>query len=162
MPAVQAIVPRAQWADTPVATASRTAVQTDPGLSVQCRNISVRFFTDRRSVTAIRDLSLDVGTGEFLTLLGPSGCGKSTFLRVVADLVQPSQGELQVLGVTPEAARLRRDIGFVFQDAALLPWRTALQNVELPLEVARGKAHGVKGGTRHPARTAGTGGPEGL
>ena len=152
MPAVQAIAPRAQWADTPVATALRTAVQTDPGLSVQCRNISVRFFTDRRSVTAIRDLSLDVGAGEFLTLLGPSGCGKSTFLRVVADLVQPSQGELQVLGVTPEAARLRRDIGFVFQDAALLPWRTALQNVELPLEVARGKTHGVKKAARATPR----------
>ncbi|HXE22283.1 MAG TPA: ABC transporter ATP-binding protein [Rhodoferax sp.] len=116
----------------------------DPGLSIQCRNISVRFFTDRRSVTAIGDLSLDVGVGEFLTLLGPSGCGKSTFLRVVADLVQPSQGELQVLGVTPDVARLRRDIGFVFQDAALLPWRTALQNVELPLEVARGTTRSNK------------------
>lgn len=144
MSAVQAIAPRAQRADTLVATVSRAAVQDDPGLSIQCRNISVRFFTDRRSVTAIGDLSVDVGVGEFLTLLGPSGCGKSTFLRVVADLVPPSQGELRVLGVTPEAARLRRDIGFVFQDAALLPWRTALQNVELPLEVARGKTQSPK------------------
>lgn len=144
MSAIQAIAPPARRADTPVATASRSTAQADAGLSIRCRNISVRFFTDRRSVTAIRDLSLDVGAGEFLTLLGPSGCGKSTFLRVVADLVQPSQGELQVLGVPPEVARLRRDIGFVFQDAALLPWRTALQNVELPLEVARGKAPGAK------------------
>ncbi|MGH8831413.1 MAG: ABC transporter ATP-binding protein [Polaromonas sp.] len=150
MSAVQAIAPRTHWADAPVATASRAAMPADPGLSIQCRNISVRFFTDRRSVTAIRDLSLDVGNGEFLTLLGPSGCGKSTFLRVVADLVPPSQGELQVLGVTPDVARLRRDIGFVFQDAALLPWRTALQNVELPLEVARGKAHGAKAGRATP------------
>ncbi len=62
------------------------------------------------------------------------------FLRVVADLIAPTSGSLQVLGVTPEAARIRRDIGFVFQDAALLPWRTALQNVELPLEVAKGRA----------------------
>jgi NitT/TauT family transport system ATP-binding protein len=78
--------------------------------------------------------------GEFLSLLGPSGCGKSTFLRVVADLIAPTSGSRAGAGVTPETARMRRDIGFVFQDAALLPWRTALQNVELPLEVARGRA----------------------
>jgi len=109
-------------------------------LSISCRDINVRFFTDRRSTTAIAGLSLDVASGEFLTLLGPSGCGKSTFLRVVADLVKPSRGEIRVLDAAPQVARARRDIGFVFQDAALLPWRTALQNVELPLEVANGRA----------------------
>ena len=109
-------------------------------LSITCRNINVRFFTDRRSVTAIEGLSLDVAAGEFLTLLGPSGCGKSTFLRVVADLVKPSRGEISVLGAAPRIARERRNIGFVFQDAALLPWRTAIQNVGLPLEVAGGRA----------------------
>ena len=109
------------------------------GLAVSCKDVSVRFFSEKRSVTALKDVSLEIQVGEFLSLLGPSGCGKSTFLRVVADLIAPSQGVIKVLGVTPEAARLRRDIGFVFQDAALLPWRTALQNVELPLEVARGK-----------------------
>lgn len=104
----------------------------------------MRFFTDTRSVTALNDISLDIRAGEFLSLLGPSGCGKSTFLRVVADLIPPTGGSLTVLGVTPETARLRRDIGFVFQDAALLPWRTALQNVALPLEVARGKTLNTK------------------
>ena len=123
----------------PVAPA-RAASSTATGFSVSCRDVTVRFFTDRRSVTALQDLSLDIRDGEFLTLLGPSGCGKSTFLRVVADLIAPTAGSLQVLGVTPDAARIRRDIGFVFQDAALLPWRTALQNVELPLEVAKGRA----------------------
>ncbi|MFM0267695.1 ABC transporter ATP-binding protein [Paraburkholderia sediminicola] len=112
----------------------------DTNLSISCRNINVRFFTDRRSVTAIEGLSLDVAAGEFLTLLGPSGCGKSTFLRVVADLIEPSRGEISVLGAAPRVAREHRDIGFVFQDAALLPWRTAIQNVQLPLEVAGGKA----------------------
>ena len=114
------------------------------GLAVSCKDVSVRFFTEKRSVTALKDVSLDIQVGEFLSLLGPSGCGKSTFLRVVADLIAPSQGALKVLGVTPEAARLRRDIGFVFQDAALLPWRTALQNVELPLEVARGRVQATQ------------------
>jgi NitT/TauT family transport system ATP-binding protein len=113
-------------------------------VAVRCRKVSVRFFTDRRSVTALQDVSIDVPAGEFLTLLGPSGCGKSTFLRVVADLIAPSRGSLEVLGATPQEARVRRDIGFVFQDAALLPWRTALQNVELPLEVARGRTGGMK------------------
>jgi NitT/TauT family transport system ATP-binding protein len=147
MTAVHAIAPQAQRIS---ASVSHTTLQPNSGLSIHCRDVSVRFFTDRSSITAIRDLSLDVGIGEFLTLLGPSGCGKSTFLRVVADLVQPSQGQLQVLGVTPEAARLRRDIGFVFQDAALLPWRTALQNVELPLEVARSKTQSVKAARATP------------
>ena len=103
--------------------------------AIACRDIGVRFFTERRDVTAIKSLDLEVAQGEFLTLLGPSGCGKSTFLRVVADLLPPSRGTIQVLSSTPQLARTRRDIGFVFQDAALLPWRTALQNVELPLEV---------------------------
>jgi NitT/TauT family transport system ATP-binding protein len=124
----------------PEAPRSSGAAPHDTGIAISCRNINVRFFTDRRSVTAIEGLNLDVTQGEFLTLLGPSGCGKSTFLRVVADLVKPSRGDISVLGVAPRAARLRRDIGFVFQDAALLPWRTAIQNVQLPLEVAEGRA----------------------
>ena len=132
-----ASAPRAQGISVAPAKAG---VDKPSTFSVSCRDVSVRFFTDRRSVTALKDVSLDIHEGEFLTLLGPSGCGKSTFLRVVADLIPPTSGSLQVLGVAPGAARLRRDIGFVFQDAALLPWRTALQNVELPLEVARGKA----------------------
>ena len=128
--------------------ASGDLLQADDGLSVRCRGISVRFFTERRNVTALNDVSLDVGAGEFMTLLGPSGCGKSTFLRVVADLIQPTRGSLQVLGATPQVARLRRDIGFVFQDAALLPWRTALQNVELPLQVGGGAARKGRRGPR--------------
>ncbi|WOD15462.1 ABC transporter ATP-binding protein [Paraburkholderia kirstenboschensis] len=126
--------PRAEQSGSPF------GVSPEAGLSISCRNINVRFFTERRSVTAIAGLSLDVAAGEFLTLLGPSGCGKSTFLRVVADLIKPSRGEISVLGAAPQMARERRDIGFVFQDAALLPWRTAIQNVQLPLEVAGGKA----------------------
>jgi len=113
----------------------------DPRQAVACRGMSVRFFTDQRSVTALSGIDLDVTRGEFLTLLGPSGCGKSTLLRAVADLVPPSAGDIRILGGTAGAARRRRDIGFVFQDPALLPWRTALANVELPLEVANGAKH---------------------
>ena len=132
-----------------VATAMRrtesAAVAVDAGdaqsAAVRLRGLGVRFFTDRRSVTALAGIDLDVAQGEFLTLLGPSGCGKSTLLRAVADLITPSAGTIEVLGGRAEAARRRRDIGFVFQDAALLPWRSALANVALPLEVADGSQH---------------------
>jgi NitT/TauT family transport system ATP-binding protein len=124
----------------------------DAGLAlapaIRSRGVGVRFFTERRSVTALQGLDLTVGQGEFLTLLGPSGCGKSTFLRVVADLIPPSSGAIDVLSASPQAARERRDIGFVFQDAALLPWRTALQNVELPLQVGGGAARKGRRGAR--------------
>ena len=103
--------------------------------AVDCRGVSVRFVSERRTVTALDDVSFQVQPGGFTSLLGPSGCGKSTLLRVVADLIPPSEGRMTVLGSSPEEARRSRALGFVFQDAALLPWRTALQNVELPLEV---------------------------
>lgn len=106
------------------------------GHAISCRDIVVRFFSNRRSVTAISGLSVDVREGEFLTLLGPSGCGKSTFLRVVAGLLPPSSGSITVLGDKPSRVRARGDVAFVFQDAALMPWRTVLQNIELPLEIS--------------------------
>jgi len=87
-------------------------------------------------VSALEAVSLVVRPREFVSLVGPSGCGKSTLLRVIADLQAPTSGSAQVDGTTPRQARLARDIGFVFQDAALLEWRNILRNVELPLELA--------------------------
>ena len=106
--------------------------------AVMLRDVTVRFTTERGVVTALEKVSLTVPRGGFLSLLGPSGCGKSTLLRVVSDLIPASSGEVTILGSTAQAARARRDIGFVFQDASLLAWRTALENVELPLEVGGG------------------------
>jgi NitT/TauT family transport system ATP-binding protein len=103
--------------------------------AVELSRVTMRFTTERGTVTALENIDLKVPDGGFLTLLGPSGCGKSTLLRVVSDLLQPTSGTVKVLGGSASAARARRDIGFVFQDAALLPWRTALENVALPLEV---------------------------
>jgi len=110
------------------------------------RNASVRF----GSFTAIEDLSLEIGQGAFYTILGPSGCGKSTMLRLVSDLIPAASGEVEILGKTTEQARLAREFAFVFQDATLLPWRTALQNVELPLEMGRKRGIEVKVGDRSP------------
>jgi|SRR5687768_5914279 len=78
-------------------------------------------------VVALERIDLDVAAGEFVTILGPSGCGKSTLLRIIASLDRPTAGTLQVTG----DARL----AYVFQDAHLLPWRTVLRNVALPLEL---------------------------
>lgn len=113
--------------------------------AVDCRDLTVRFITERRTVTALERVSFTLERGGFLALLGPSGCGKSTLLRVVADLVPPTTGTVSVLGARPDEARRERALGFVFQDAALLPWRTALQNVELPLQVGGGSATLPKG-----------------
>ena len=110
-----------------------------PVPAVDCRDLTVRFVTERRTVTALEKISFTLERGGFLSLLGASGCGKSTLLRVIADLLPASAGGVTVLGSTPEKARHDRALGFVFQDSALLPWRTALQNVELPLEVGCGK-----------------------
>ena len=127
------------------ATAATVSVGETADAAIDCRNVSVRFVTERRVVTAFDNVSFTVARGGFLSVLGPSGCGKSTLLRVVADLIDPSKGTMKLFGMTPRQARLQRSLGFVFQDAALLPWRSALQNVELPLEV--GGARGLpKGG----------------
>ena len=91
-------------------------------------------------IEVLSHVDLHIAYGEFLTILGPSGCGKSTLLRVVADLLAPLGGSIIVMGGTPEAARLRREVAFVFQDATLLPWRTVRENVALPLQVGLGKA----------------------
>jgi NitT/TauT family transport system ATP-binding protein len=130
------------------ATAATVSAGESADYAIDCRNASVRFVTERRVVTAFDNVSFTVGRGGFLSVLGPSGCGKSTLLRVVADLIDPSKGSVKLFGMTPRQARLQRSLGFVFQDAALLPWRSALQNVELPLEV--GGARGLASGSPTP------------
>jgi NitT/TauT family transport system ATP-binding protein len=78
-------------------------------------------------LTAVENLSLDIPAGQFVSLLGPSGCGKSTLLRMIGELERPSEGTIQADS---------GGVGFVFQDAHLLPWRRVIDNVALPLELA--------------------------
>jgi NitT/TauT family transport system ATP-binding protein len=107
---------------------------------VAAESVSVTFSSDRGIVTALENVSFTLERGGFLSILGPSGCGKSTLLRVVADLVAPTSGTISLFGRSTADARKSRELGFVFQDAALLPWRTVRQNVELPLEIGSGKS----------------------
>lgn len=102
---------------------------------ISARGLSLTFQTDDGPVQALSEVNLRVGTGDFVSFIGPSGCGKTTLLRVIADLEQPTAGEITVNGLTPAQARRARAYGYVFQAAGLYPWRTIERNVRLPLEV---------------------------
>jgi len=80
-------------------------------------------------------VDLTVATGKLVALVGPSGCGKSTLLRILAGLQPPTAGDVEIDGQPPEAARRAKAVGLVLQEHALLPWRTAVENVRLGLEV---------------------------
>ena len=86
-------------------------------------------------VVALTGIDLAVEAGQFLSLIGPSGCGKSTLLRVIANLIEPTRGTVEVNGKSPRQARLDQDYGMVFQQAGLFEWRTVAANVALPLEL---------------------------
>ena len=102
---------------------------------ISARELSLTFRTADGPVHALSKVTLDVGKGEFVSFIGPSGCGKTTFLRVIADLEQPTGGSISVNGISPEKARKSRAYGYVFQAAGLYPWRTIERNVALPLEI---------------------------
>ena len=93
-------------------------------------------YTGRGTETvALKNANLEIKEGEFISLIGPSGCGKTTLLRLIADLIQPTSGEITVTGKTPQEARESREYGYVFQAPVLYDWRTVLKNVMLPLEI---------------------------
>ena len=102
---------------------------------VSLKSISKTFSS---GTLALKDLSIDIGEGEFLSLLGPSGCGKSTALRIIAGLGEPSAGSIEWPGATLDSAgRPEREIGFVFQEPTLMPWATVFNNVWMPLRLKR-------------------------
>jgi NitT/TauT family transport system ATP-binding protein len=105
-------------------------------------SVSKSFEIDGRRIEALRNIDLSLEQGQFGALIGPSGCGKSTLLRLVADIAAPDAGSITIGGLPPSRARQEHQIGFVFQDPTLLPWRTVLENVRLPLEVVGTKSAG--------------------
>jgi NitT/TauT family transport system ATP-binding protein len=100
------------------------------------------FDTGAGPLQAVAGVSLAVEPGEFVALLGPSGCGKSTLLRIVAGLTLPTAGSVRIAGASPMDAQRDKRVGMVFQQAALMPWRTVSANVSLPLEVNRRQTNG--------------------
>ena len=106
--------------------------QQEPALTVE--NVSVQFSTDQEVVSALDCVSLTVRPGEFLSVIGPSGCGKSTLFNVVGGLLREHEGRVQVGREVVTGPH--RAIGMVFQEESTFPWRTVLENVAFPLEIA--------------------------
>lgn len=102
---------------------------------IKAQNLELVFQTNDGPVHALKDVSLTIGKGEFVSFIGPSGCGKTTFLRCMAALESPTGGTLTVNGMSADQARLQRAYGYVFQAAGLYPWRTIAGNIKLPLEI---------------------------
>ena len=102
---------------------------------ISAKNVNLVFETADDTIEALKDVSLDVSKGDFVSLIGPSGCGKTTLLRAIAALEHPNDGYLTVNGMTPEEARKERAYGYVFQAAGLYPWRNISKNISLPLEI---------------------------
>jgi NitT/TauT family transport system ATP-binding protein len=113
--------------------ATEDNAMTDAAIAVD--NVSCRFKTKRSDVLALKDVTLNVKPGEFVSLVGPSGCGKSTLLRIVAGLIRATSGTASLLGNIVD--RPQRDIGFVFQRAALLDWRSTKRNILLQAEIRK-------------------------
>jgi NitT/TauT family transport system ATP-binding protein len=115
------------------ASESRAPESAASTATLDIKHLAMTYRTAAREVSAIRDLSLTVSQGEFVSIVGPSGCGKSSLLKIVYGLIPASAGSISMAG-TPVSGP-RRDIGMVFQAPVLLPWRTILDNVLLPADV---------------------------
>ena len=102
---------------------------------ISVKDVDLIFETNDGPVHALKDVSLEVEEGDFVSFIGPSGCGKTTLLRAIAALEIPTKGNLTVNGKSPDDARIDREYGYVFQAAGLYPWRTVEGNIKLPLEI---------------------------
>ena len=103
---------------------------------IHLRGLTKTFTLGRTTVEALSAIDLGTTQNSFLSLLGPSGCGKSTILRILAGLETPSSGEALINGRSTREIQRDHELGIAFQEAALLPWRSVVSNIRLPLEVA--------------------------
>ncbi len=112
-----------------------SANETAHSLHISIHGLTHEYGKGHPRVTALSGIDLDIDEGEFVSIIGPSGCGKTTLLRIVGGLLTPTRGNVRIDGASPDLARQQRSFGAVFQDAALLPWRTAAENVRLSIEL---------------------------
>jgi len=118
-------------------TADSTRADSSPSRLIRVEDLQVTYYLERedRDLIAVDGVSFDVAEGEFLTVLGPSGCGKTTVMNVIAGLVRPSSGNVTVGGEPIKGPGPDRAV--VFQDYALLPWRTVYDNIRFGIEMVR-------------------------
>jgi NitT/TauT family transport system ATP-binding protein len=107
---------------------------------IQIRAISKTFSNGAGEVHSLRNVSFSVEKGSFVSIIGHSGCGKTTLLKIIGALLEPTQGDVLINNKSSHEAYLEHRFGFVFQEPNLLPWRTALKNIELPGEILQDKA----------------------
>ena len=124
-------------------TPDRPAADAAGALPIAIADVTLRFGGRHGTLTALDACTLDVPAGSFTVVIGPNGCGKSTLLRLVAGLLQPTAGRVRVGGDAPRAGDGRT--GLAFQQPRLVPWRSTLDNVALPLEIAGRSADDRRG-----------------
>ena len=108
--------------------------------TIKFENVTKIFKTKRQIITAVKDFSMELSKGEFVSVLGPSGCGKSTLIRMLCDITKPTSGTIEIDGVAIDPHKkipveTLKKIGFIFQQPNLLPWCTLRENIELPLKI---------------------------
>ncbi len=118
-----------------LALATKAELVPPPEPLVSVRGVQKTYFTRQSPIQAVASASVDVASGEFVSLLGPSGCGKSTLLMMIAGLEKPTAGTISLHG--SPVVNPRRDIGIIFQDATLLPWKSTLENVLFPIQILK-------------------------
>jgi NitT/TauT family transport system ATP-binding protein len=121
--------------ESAVVSPSESGVPDAGGELITIDGVTKTFITGTGSVHALSETSLAIKEEEFVALVGPSGCGKTTLLRMLADLEQPTEGSIRIDAEHVSQMRKRRELGFVFQQASLLEWRSVADNVRLPLEL---------------------------
>ena len=104
---------------------------------ISVRNVSKTFAGGAGRVEALRGIDMSLRPGEFVSIIGPSGCGKSTLLRIIGGLLEPTSGSVHIREESVVQAQANKEIGFVFQQPALMPWRNVEENVRLPLQINR-------------------------
>ncbi len=108
---------------------------------VSINNLTKAYQTESETITAIEDISFQVKHGEFITMAGPSGCGKSTLLHIIAGLLEPTNGKIDIMPLNSEEKQLS-ELGLVFQQPILFPWSSVIDNILFPLELLGQKTGG--------------------
>lgn len=104
---------------------------------ISVQGLKKTYSKNGKALCALDDISLDIEEGQFVSVVGFTGCGKTTLLKIIGGLLQPSFGKVRIGGVAPDLALRRHNMGFVFQESSLLPWRCAYDNVRLTREICK-------------------------